>query len=86
MNFFAAMLSEDGTPQNTSTMRVCSLLIVVVVLGVWAVVSVEQMQLQALSTDQTALVLGALGIKAWQRGKEGTGVPATISGGTAINP
>lgn len=69
------MLSEpDGTP---SSMRALNLIIVVVVLGVWAMVSVETVKLQPLSPEMTLIVLGSLGIKAFQRGKE------TSSGGSA---
>jgi hypothetical protein len=62
------MLSEsDGSP---SSMRVLNVFIVVAVLGCWAAVTIHNWQLQPLSVEHMGLVLGALGIKAWQRGKE----------------
>jgi len=71
--FLTALVAEgDGSP---STMRVATLLIVVVVMGVWAYTSVQAGTLQPLSTEQVSAVLGALGIKAWQRGKEETTGP-----------
>lgn len=70
MNALLAMLSEDGGGQSVSTMRVCAVLIVATVLGGWLTVSLQKRELQDLSTNQTVLVLGALGIKAYQRGKE----------------
>jgi len=71
MKFFADMLSEgDGSP---STMRVLNVVIVVVVLGCWAVVTIHSWQLQPITVEQMGLVLGAMGIKAWQRGKEVNG-------------
>ena len=72
VNPILSMLSEDGTAQSVSTMRVCSVLVVCAVLGAWAWVSISRAELQPLSTEQVAMVLGALGIKAWQRGKETT--------------
>ena len=77
MKFLSAMLSEDGSPDNISTMRVCSALCVVVVLGTWAAVSIQQKALQPLTAEQTAIVLGALGIKAWQRGVESSSAKAS---------
>jgi hypothetical protein len=68
MKFLTDMLSEgDGSP---STMRVLNVVIVVAVIGCWSAVSLHSWQLQPLSVEQMGLVLGALGIKAWQRGKE----------------
>jgi hypothetical protein len=68
MKFFSDMLSEgDGSP---STMRVLNLLIVAVVLGCWSAVSIHKWELQPLSVEEMGLILGALGMKAWQRGRE----------------
>lgn len=71
MKFFADMLSEgDGSP---STMRVLNVAIVVVILGCWGAVTIHRWELQPLSVEQMGLILGALGLKAWQRGKETNG-------------
>ena len=51
-------------------MRVATLLIVGVVMGVWAWTSVKAGAPQPLSTEQVSAMLGALTVKAWQRGKE----------------
>ena len=68
MNFFAKVLAEsDGNP---STMRFATLLISSTILAGWLYVTVKTAVLQPLTTEQVALVLGALGIKAYQRGKE----------------
>lgn len=71
MNFVAQMFCESGSGRPSS-MRAMSALVCVTIVGVWAAVSVERRELQPLSPEQTMLVLGALGVKAWQRGKEGT--------------
>lgn len=76
MNMLLAMLSEDGSGQSVSTMRVCALLVVGCVMGAWAVVSIKAGALQAISPEQLGLVLGVLGLKAWQRGKENEPTPA----------
>lgn len=70
MNPILSLLSEDGTGESMSTMRVCSLVIVLGVVGGWLEVSIAQQALQTLSPEHVGLVLGALGIKAWQRGRE----------------
>jgi hypothetical protein len=67
-SFLTALIAEgDGSP---STMRAATLLIVGIVMGVWAWTSIKAGAPQPLSTEQVGAVLGALGIKAWQRGKE----------------
>ncbi len=68
MKFLTETLSgNDGSP---STMRVLTSLIVLGVIGAWATVSIQKHELQTLSPEHVAIVLGALGLKAWQRGKE----------------
>jgi hypothetical protein len=70
MGFIAQAFSEgNGSP---SSMRVLSAFVVVTLLGVWAAVSVRQNALQPLTAEQAAIVIGSLGLKAWQRGKEGS--------------
>ena len=70
MNPLLSLLSEDGTPESVSTMRVCSLVVVLGVIGAWAVVSVQRAELQPLSAEHVSMVLGVLSAKAWQRGRE----------------
>jgi hypothetical protein len=77
MNTLIAMLSEDGTHESVSTMRVASLLTVVLILGTWATVSVQKGALQPLSVELAALVPAVLGLKAWQRKNES---PAPTAG------
>lgn len=64
LNFLA------GPSGKTSSMRVATLLVVVGVLGPWAWVYVESGGAQQLDNDMVLLVLGALGIKGWQRSVE----------------
>lgn len=76
MNFLTQAVSEsDGNP---STMRIATLLVVGCVMGVWVTLSIKAGTIQPLSPEQVAAVLGALGLKAWQRGREGdaTAAPA----------
>lgn len=68
MNSIMSVLS--GPSGKTSSMRVATLLCVVVILGTWCSVSIQKKELQPLSIEQTAIVLGAMGIKAAQRGNE----------------
>jgi len=70
MNFFARALAEaDGNP---STMRIATLLIVCAILAGWLYVTIKTAVLQPLAPEHVAMVLGTLGIKGWQRGKEVT--------------
>lgn len=68
MNFIARTLAEsDGNP---STMRMATMLIVCAILAGWLYVTIKTAALQPLSPEHVAMVLGTLGIKGWQRGKE----------------
>jgi len=68
VNFIARALAEaDGNP---STMRIATALIVAVILAGWLYVTIKTAVLQPLSMEQVGLILGTLGIKGWQRGKE----------------
>ena len=68
MNFLVRALAEsDGNP---SSMRLATFLIVGSLMAGWLYVTVHTGILQPLSAEQVGLVLGTLGVKAWQRGKE----------------
>lgn len=70
MNFLARTLAEsDGNP---STMRFATILIAGAIIAGWLYVTVKTSVLQPLAPEHVGLVLGTLGIKAWQRGKETT--------------
>lgn len=80
MNFLTAMFSEPGGGGPSST-RALTAIVVLVVIGVWASVSLRKMELQPMSGEMVAIVALSLGLKVWQRGKEnGHG---TKSGDTA---
>jgi hypothetical protein len=68
MNFITQALS--GMSGEPSTMRLCTVIIVICVMGSWTYTSIANQFLVPLSPEHLGLVLGALGIKAWQRGKE----------------
>ena len=73
-SFLTALIAEgDGSP---STMRFATLIIVGAVMGVWCYTSIKAGAPQPLSAEHVTAVLGALGIKAWQRGKEEGSAPA----------
>lgn len=73
MNFLLQAVSGmDGSP---STMRIVTVFVTLAIIGSWAYVSIVKKELQPLSAEQVAMVLGALGLKAYQRGKEGTPPP-----------
>jgi len=67
--FFSQLFAEPGNGKPSST-RVLSALVCVLVMGVWAEVSVKKNELQPLSGEQVAMVIGAMGLKVWQRGRE----------------
>lgn len=69
MKFLTQMFSEPGG--KPSSKRALAGLVCVCVVGCWAYVSVRKVELQPLSPEHVALVGVALGLKAWQRGKEG---------------
>lgn len=68
MNFITQMFSEQGG--SASSMRGLAFMIVAGFILVWVKVSWTTNVLAPVSIEQTGIVLGALGIKAWQRGKE----------------
>jgi hypothetical protein len=70
VKFLATMLSEDGSGASASTMRVASLLVVLFILAPRCWVAVQSGTIPSLSTEEVGMVLGTLGIKAYQRGKE----------------
>ena len=73
LNFITRALSENGDA-NPSTMRVATLLIVVAILTGWLATTLKSGQMQALSSEQVALVLVALAAKGWQRGRENSAI------------
>lgn len=69
MNFLARAFSEPSGKPSSHRMMVglaCGL-----VLGTWCAVSLERKELQAMDTNEAAIVVGALGVGAWKRGREG---------------
>ena len=73
MNALSQLLSEgDGNP---STMRVATLLIVLVILGVESYAALRHGTSMQISLDEVALITAALGAKLWQRRVEGRDVP-----------
>ncbi len=69
MRFLTLMFSEPGG--GPSSARALTAFVVIVIVGTWGCVSTRKNELQPLSAEHVFLVCGALGIKAWQRGKEG---------------
>ncbi len=68
MGFLKMLLSEDNG--NPSTMRVVVALVVLIMVGTWAYVSISNKALAPMSVEEVGLMLGAMGIKAFQKGKE----------------
>lgn len=61
------LLSESG---EVSTTRVIALLINLVILGVWAWVSIEKKELQPLSIEQLGAMIAGLTAKVLQKSRE----------------
>ena len=68
MNPILNLLS--GPSGKPSTMRGVTWFVAIVVVGTWSWVSMSKLELQPISSEQLALVLGPIAAKAWQRGKE----------------
>lgn len=68
MNWLSQLLSEtDGNP---STMRFATMIIVLAVMANWTYLTIHTGQMQNLTPEQLGLLLGTLGIKAFQRKAE----------------
>lgn len=62
------MISEDNG--NTSSMRVLAGFVVIVMLGNWTYFNITHNTLVSFDWQDLSLILGALGVKAYQKGKE----------------
>lgn len=62
-----AFLSENG---DVSTIRLVTIGIPLIFMGVWAYVSVIKQELQPLDIEQVGLIMAALAAKVVQKGKE----------------
>ncbi len=60
---------QDGDGK-TSSMRVLSFWVAGAIIGVWAMVSIRLNVLQPISFEQVSLVVGVLGLKVYQKGRE----------------
>lgn len=67
MNPATLLLGPSG---KASSMRAATLLVVATIMFTWSFISVRKLELQPLSETEVALVIGSLGVKAWQRSKE----------------
>jgi len=73
MKWIQNLVSDpSGDP---STMRVATLMIVAAVLAQWLYLTFHTGQAQPLDWQQVGLVVGALGAKAFQVGKENSTTP-----------
>lgn len=73
MNFFREAFSERNG--KASSHRMLTLLIVLDIMGVWTAVSLQKGSLQVLDATLATIVLGALGIGAYRRGRENSNQP-----------
>lgn len=70
LNFVTRALSEsEGNP---STMHLATLVIVMVTMAGWLTTTVKSGTLKPFTPEHVALVLGAMTVTVYQRGKEGT--------------
>lgn len=64
-------ISEDNG--NTSSMRILAALVVIVMLGNWTYFNITHGTLVSFDWQDLSLILGALGVKAYQKGRENGG-------------
>ena len=69
LNFVTRALSESEV--NPSTMHLATLVIVMLTMASWLTTTVKSRTLQPFAPEHVAHVLGAMTVKAYQRGKEG---------------
>lgn len=70
MNFLLQAFQEPGG--NPSSMRVMTFIVVAAIMTGWLSVTLHNYAMAPLDINGPGgIVLGALGVKAWQRGKEG---------------
>ena len=78
MNFFGRAFSESsGKPSSSRLITAGS---TVLILGCWAAVSIHRWELQPISPELAAVVLGSMASKSWQRGKEDGGHRSEVKG------
>ena len=65
------LLTDDKG--NASSMRVAVIGIVTIFMGTWAMVSLNNMALASIDAEAVGLLVGALGVKSWQKQVEGSG-------------
>jgi len=72
-NFIGRAFSEDnGNPSST---RMLTAFVVVSIISVWGYVSIIKGEIAPLPTEAVVAIVGALGAKVWQKGKEANGTP-----------
>ena len=62
-----AFQEDNGNP---SSMRLMVGFVVVTILGTWSFLSIKTGAFVVIPTEVAGILLGSLGIKAWQKGKE----------------
>ena len=65
------MVSEDNG--NTSSMRILVAVVILVFLGNWTYFNATNGTLVSFDWQDLSVILGALGVKAYQKGKENGG-------------
>ncbi|MCK4328803.1 hypothetical protein KAX02_03065 [candidate division WOR-3 bacterium] len=65
------MVSEDNG--NTSSMRILVAIVVLVFLGNWTYFNISTGTLASFDWQDLSVIIGALGVKAYQKGKENGG-------------
>lgn len=85
MNFLLQAFQEPGG--SPSSMRLMTFIVVAAIMAGWLDVTIRTHQMAPLPLDGAgAILLGALGIKAWQRGKEGKSAGTDTQFITKPNP
>ncbi len=71
MGFLKNIFSQDNG--NPSSMRVLTAFVVISVISVWGYISIITKTLAPFPAEGAVAIIGALGAKAWQKGKETDG-------------
>jgi hypothetical protein len=70
MNVLNFLKEDNG---NESMMRLLVAFVVVIIIGVWAYISLRKLEIAPMKWEEVSAIVGALTAKAWQKQSEAKG-------------